>query len=55
MNISRRSFLGASAAVAAVATGAATRGAALGANEKVGVCCIGVNGQGRNHIAEFTK
>jgi predicted dehydrogenase len=55
MNISRRSFLGASAAVAAVATGAATRGAALGANEKVSVCCIGVNGQGRNHIAEFTK
>ncbi|MBI5095021.1 MAG: Gfo/Idh/MocA family oxidoreductase [Candidatus Hydrogenedentes bacterium] len=52
MDISRRSFLGASAAVVA---GTMVRGAAFGANAKIGVCCIGINGRGGSHIKAFSE
>jgi predicted dehydrogenase len=51
MSISRRTFLGTSAAVAAATVLPRT---VFGANERVGVCCIGINGQGNTHIKQFT-
>jgi predicted dehydrogenase len=34
--------------------GAATQGVAFGANEKIGICCIGINGRGGSHIKAFS-
>ena len=49
MGITRRRFLGSSAA-AVFAAGAARRSPVWGANDRIGVCVIGFNGQGRSHI-----
>jgi len=48
----RRTFLTASAAAVMVA-GTATKGKVYGANDKIGVCCIGINGRGAEHIKAF--
>ncbi len=50
MNISRRTFLGAS--TAAVVAGVMTRGQVFGANDRIGVCVVGFNGQGGSHIRD---
>ncbi len=51
MDVSRRKFLGTSAA-AVIAAGAATKGKVYGANDRIGVCTIGFNGQGGSHIKD---
>jgi len=51
MEVSRRRFLGSSAAAVVVA-GTMAKGKVFGANDRIGVCCIGVNGQGGSHIKE---
>ena len=51
MNLSRRKFLGASAA--AVIAGTATQGAAFGANDRIRMCCVGIRGRGGEHIKSF--
>ncbi len=51
MSVSRRKFLGSSAA-AVVAAGTMARGKVFGANDRIGVCVIGFNGQGGSHIRE---
>ncbi len=53
MEISRRHFLNSSAAV--LAAGVMTHGRVWGANEKIGVCVVGVNGRGGSHIEGFSK
>ncbi len=52
MELTRRSFLGASAA-AMVAAGTMSRSTVFGANERIGVCVVGVNGQGNGHIRNY--
>jgi predicted dehydrogenase len=54
MSITRRRFLGSSAA-AVVAAGAARRSPVRGANDRIGVCVIGFNGQGRGHIRNIAR
>lgn len=54
MDVSRRKFLGTSAA-AVVAAGAMSQGKVFGANEKVRVCVIGCHGRGGSHLEGFTK
>ena len=54
MDMTRRSFLGASAGAVLVA-GTMAQSSAFGANGRVGVCCIGINGQGGTHIKSFLK
>ncbi|MDQ1257138.1 MAG: Twin-arginine translocation signal protein, partial [Candidatus Hydrogenedentes bacterium] len=54
MQVSRRNFLGASAA-AVVAAGTMTKGQVFGANDKVSICCIGINGQGASHIGDLME
>lgn len=49
MTLSRRTFLGTSAA-AVIAAGTTVKGKVEGANEKVGMCVMGVNGRGNSHI-----
>ncbi len=51
MEITRRHFISASAAV--VAAGTMTRGRVFGANEKMGVCVMGCGGRGQSHIEGF--
>ncbi len=53
MDVSRRNFMGASAAVA-VAAGVTTQGKAYGANDKIGVCVIGNHGRGKSHRNAFS-
>ncbi|MDX9972113.1 MAG: Gfo/Idh/MocA family oxidoreductase [FCB group bacterium] len=53
MKISRRKFLGASASAVIVA-GMMTKGKVFGANERIRMCCIGINGQGGSHIKALT-
>ncbi|HNY87334.1 MAG TPA: Gfo/Idh/MocA family oxidoreductase, partial [Candidatus Hydrogenedentes bacterium] len=53
MEISRRHFLNSSAAV--LAAGVMAHGRVWGANEKIGVCVVGVNGRGKSHIEGFTE
>ncbi len=50
MSVSRRAFLGSSAAVAAATVLPNT---VFGANERVNVCCIGIRGRGGSHIDAF--
>ncbi|MCL4216017.1 MAG: Gfo/Idh/MocA family oxidoreductase [Candidatus Hydrogenedentes bacterium] len=50
--MTRRGFLGASAALMA---GAAATRTAYAQNDKIGVCCIGINGQGGTHIRSFME
>ncbi|MBI3119976.1 MAG: Gfo/Idh/MocA family oxidoreductase [Candidatus Hydrogenedentes bacterium] len=52
MGLTRRHFLGASAA-AVVAAGAMTKGKVYGANEKIGMCVVGINGRGGSHISAW--
>lgn len=52
MGMTRRTFLGTSAAAAAATF---VPRSAFGANERVRVCCIGVNGQGGGHIRNFLE
>lgn len=54
MKMSRRNFLGSSAAAVVVA-GMKAQGKVWGANERIGVCVIGFNGQGRSHIGDVLK
>ncbi len=53
MTLSRRRFLGASAA-AVMTAGIMTRGNVFGANNRIGVCVAGINGQGNSHIRDVT-
>ncbi len=53
MEITRRNFLGASAALVAASTFA--HKSAYSANEKVRVCVIGLHGRGRVHMEEYSK
>lgn len=53
MELSRRRFLGSSAA-AVIAAGTFGRGSVFGANERIGVCVMGVNGRGGSHIGGFS-
>ncbi len=54
MGITRRRFLGSSAA-AVFAAGAARKSPIWGANDRIGVCVIGFNGQGRGHIRSILR
>ena len=53
MEFTRRQFLGASAA-AVIAAGTVARGKVLGANDRIRVACVGVNGRGGSHISGFS-
>jgi len=54
MEMSRRKFLGSSAAAVIVA-GTMARGKVFGANSRVRVCTIGFHGRGGDHISELLK
>ena len=54
MEMSRRKFLGSSAAAVIVA-GTMAKGKVFGANSRVRVCTIGFHGQGGSHIRELLK
>ncbi len=54
MELSRRKFLGSTAAAVIVA-GTMARGKVYGANERIRMCSIGFNGQGRSHIGDILK
>ena len=54
MFMSRREFLGSSAAAALVA-GTMAPGTVFGANDRISVCCIGINGQGNSHIQDISR
>ncbi|UCF35848.1 MAG: Gfo/Idh/MocA family oxidoreductase [Acidobacteriota bacterium] len=54
MTISRRSFLGSSAA-AIITAGAASRNSVWGANDRIAHAVVGFNGQGRSHINDILK
>lgn len=53
MNITRRNFLGSSAAVFAAA--ALQNHRAYSANEKLGVCVMGLHGRGGSHLQAYAK
>jgi len=53
--VNRRNFLKTSAQVAAAATVAGPAYGVTGANEKIRVACVGVNGRGFGHAREFLK
>ncbi len=55
MEISRRAFVGALGAGAAVATLGRTSAAAKGANDQLVLGCIGVGGQGVYRLNELLK
>lgn len=52
MAITRRQFLGTSAA-AVVAAGTMVKGRVWGANGRINIACIGINGRGGSHIGAF--
>ena len=52
MTMTRKNFMGGSAVLAAGMMGS---GRVFGANEKIGVCVIGVHGRGKSHISGFTE
>jgi len=54
MSISRRAFLGSSAA-AVITAGAASRSTIWGANDRIRTCVIGFNGRGGEHIRQILK
>ncbi|GMW00323.1 MAG: dehydrogenase [Candidatus Hydrogenedentota bacterium] len=54
MNVSRRKFIGASAA-AVIAAGTVAKGKVFGANAKARVACCGINGRGGSHINAFSS
>jgi predicted dehydrogenase len=53
MNVSRRKFLGSTAAV--VAAGTMAKGTVFGANDRIGVCVMGFHGQGGSHINDVLE
>lgn len=54
MELSRRKFLGASAA-AVLAAGTVAKGKVYGANDNIGVCVMGLNGRGTSHRDAFSS
>ncbi len=54
MTLTRRTFLGTSAA-AVLAAGMMTKGKVFGANGRIGVCVVGLNGRGGSHYEAFSK
>jgi len=52
MEVSRRKFIGSSAAAVLVA-GTTARGKVFGAGDRVRICCIGIHGRGGSHINAF--
>lgn len=54
MRLSRRQFLG-STAGAVVVAGMKARGTVWGANERIRMCVVGLNGRGDTHIGEWIK
>jgi predicted dehydrogenase len=54
MDVSRRNFLGSSAAAIIVA-GTVARGKVFGANDRIRVACVGIRGRGWAHAQEFQK
>jgi len=54
MSLTRRHFLGASAA-AVIAAGTVTKGKVYGANDKIGVCVMGLRGRGSSHLKAFSE
>src|SRR5947209_4980886 len=54
MNLTRRQFLGKTTAAVIVA-GTLARGKVFGANNRIRMCTVGFNGQGRSHIGDLLK
>nr|HPJ98234.1 Gfo/Idh/MocA family oxidoreductase [Candidatus Hydrogenedentota bacterium] len=54
MSISRRKFLGTTASAVIVA-GTMAKGRVFGANDRVNVCVMGINGRGNSHIKGFNS
>ncbi|MDZ4859434.1 MAG: Gfo/Idh/MocA family oxidoreductase [Candidatus Hydrogenedentes bacterium] len=54
MSVSRRKFLGSSAAAVIVA-GTVAKGKVFGANDKIRVACIGTGGRGKDHARFFSQ
>jgi len=54
MALTRRQFIGTTAG-AVLAAGTMAKGTVWGANDRIGVCCIGFNGRGRSHIEAALK
>jgi predicted dehydrogenase len=54
MSVTRREFLKTSTA-SVLTAGAASRSAVWGANDRIGVCVVGFNGQGGSHIREILR
>ncbi len=52
MEITRRQFLGTSTAV--LVAGTMARGKVFGANDRIRVACVGINGRGGSHISGFS-
>jgi len=52
IELTRRHFLGTSAAV--LVAGTMARGKVFGANDRIRVACVGINGRGGSHIDAFT-
>lgn len=53
MEMSRRRFLGSSAA-AVMTAGVMGRGTVFGANDRIRIACVGINGRGESHIQGFS-
>jgi len=54
MSISRRKFLGATA-TAVIVAGTRAKGKVFGANDRIRVCVMGLNGRGKSHLSAYTK
>ncbi len=54
MTMSRRKFLGATASAVLVA-GTMTKGRVYGANDRIRVCVMGLNGRGNSHLKAYSK
>lgn len=54
MSMSRRKFLGATASAVIVA-GTMAKGRVYGANDRVRICVMGLNGRGQSHLAAYYK
>jgi len=52
IELTRRHFLGTSAAV--LVAGTMARGKVFGANDRIRVACVGINGRGGSHVDAFT-
>lgn len=54
MSITRRKFLGASASAVIVA-GTMAKGKVFGANDRIRICQMGINGRGKDHLESYSK